>query len=205
VKPSKLIEYSSIVFDYMLTTFENVDDVAIVCIYFNYKEHLAAREILGNVLKQLLERNSMLPEEIIRFYAAHCELDTPHATVREISGHLQIHCQQFSTIFIIIDALDECTMEENAGVKINSELYKLPNCRLLITGRPHVKRLISRFDSVISLEIRASDEDIRRSVGTQISESSLLLDCIQTDDEIRATITDTIVRKADGMYLVSHL
>jgi hypothetical protein len=193
----------SIVFDYLERVHDNSDDIALACIYFNYKEALNPAEILASVLKQLLKRSAVLPQEIQDFYSSHCREKT-----RPILGELSaLLCSlqsklHLAKIFIVVDALDEYLMDEYAGVKVVSELHRIPNSRFLITGRPHVERIISNFEFT-SVEIRGSDEDIRRSLRTLINESPQILACVKTDTELRTIIIDEITKDANGMYILA--
>ena len=195
-RPLKLIPdgISSIAFEHLRKTFEGVDDVAITCVYFNYREPATPTEILANLLKQMLERTSNLSQDIQTSYASHRQRATqPHLT--ELSTLLANECTRLTSCFLVLDALDECTTDNYVGVKILSELQKIPNLRLMITGRPHIEKLLSKFGST-TLEIRARDEDIRRSLETQVEESYNLLDCVHTEETFRRSVIDAIVTRA---------
>ena len=188
---------SSIVFERLRKTFDDVDDVAIACVYFNYREPATPPEILANLLKQVLERNNILSKDIRASYASHRQRNTrPHLT--ELSTLLASEYSRLTSCFLVLDALDECATDNNVGFKILSELQKISNSRLMITGRPHVETLLSKFTST-TLEIRARDEDIRRSLETQVDESYNLLDCVRNDETFRRSVIDTITTKAKGM------
>jgi hypothetical protein len=148
---------SSIAFDYLQKTFESVDDVGLACIYFNYKTPTTPKETIANVLKQVLERTLTLSGDVENFYIAHQQRDT-QATLPELSDLLRRESGRLSSVFIVVDALDECPADENVGFRILSELHRIPQTRFMITGRPHIAELMSRFESQI-LDIRANDED----------------------------------------------
>lgn len=79
---------------------------------------------------------------------------------------LQAEAQTLTTLFIVLDALDEYTKTNYCRVKILSEIRKLgSNLRILVTGREHVESiLLESFPGAKRMEIRASDEDIRKFV-----------------------------------------
>jgi hypothetical protein len=188
---------SSIAFEHLKQTFDDVDDVALACVYFNYKEPATLTEIVASVLKQVSERAINLPQEVKSLYEYHRRRDT-RPTLAELSSLLGIESARLKTCFFMLDALDECTAEENTGVKIVSELHKMPNARFMITSRPHVVKLLSKHRAV-KLEIRARDEDIRRSLESLIADSYNLSEFVQTDEGLRRTVIDTVVTRANGM------
>ncbi|KAI5919805.1 hypothetical protein F4810DRAFT_703347 [Camillea tinctor] len=68
----------------------------------------------------------------------------------------------FSRVFIIVDALDECQMRS-----------KLTNTTIFVTSR-FIPEIENMFHGSISLEIRASPEDVRRYIDGHISRLVLL-------------------------------
>jgi len=190
---------SSIAFDYLQKTFEGVDDVGLVCIYFNYKEPTTPKEIIANVLKQLLERTLALSDDVEKFCTAHQQLRDTQPNLSELSELLRIESSRLSSVFIVVDALDECPADENVGFRILSELHQILHARFMITGRPHVAELMSRFESQI-LDIRATDQDVKKALKTQLMNPSFPKS-LRDDEGLRATVIDTIMTKADGMYV----
>jgi predicted GNAT family acetyltransferase len=106
-----------------------VNDVALACIYFNYKE----KEMIANVLKQLWERTSKLSSQAQALYSLHQDRHTK-PSVKEISLILRAESDRVSTFFIILDALDEFNQPQeefeetqNARVSLLVELRQIPN------------------------------------------------------------------------------
>jgi hypothetical protein len=180
-------------------TFEGVDDVGLACIYFNYKEPTTPKEIIANVLKQLLERTLTLSDDFEKFYTAHQLRDTG-PNLSELSELLRIESGRLSSVFILVDALDECPADENAGFRILSELHQILHMRFMITGRPHVVELMSRFESRI-LDIHTNDQDVKRALETQMMNPSFPK-CLRDDEGLRENVIDTIMAKADRMYVI---
>lgn len=174
------------------------DDVAIACIYFNHKEHTTPVEILGNLLKQLLERNPVLSTKVRDLYFHHRQRET-RPTFTELSELLRFEASRVSSFFIVMDALDEYTGDENVVMGMLSEIKMMQTARLMITGRPHISNIMSKVKEFIILEIRAADEDICRSVKGQIKRSMFLSECLQRDETLGESIINMIVSKAQGM------
>ena len=111
--------------------------------------------------------------------------------------------RRLSKVFVIIDALDECQETDGTRKSLLSEIKKLrlePNLHLLITARPHVDTTITYyFHDRVSLEIRASDEDIKNYLQDRIEEENKLKSHVNKDRNLQETIISTIVDKAKGM------
>jgi hypothetical protein len=193
---------SSIAFDHLRKTFEGVDDVAIACIYLNWQKSRTTTDIMANLLKQLLERKPTLAKEIRDLYQEYQERRETRLTSKDISRILQREASQVSSFFIILDALDECTGGETCSTKILLELGEIPNVRLMITGRPGVENVVlSKCNDRATLQIRGSDEDIRKAIDTQLNTTKRTVSsAMEEDPTLRSAILDAIVTKAGGMY-----
>jgi hypothetical protein len=193
---------SSITFEHLRKAFEGVDDVAIACFYLNWQESRTTTDIIANLLKQLLERNPTLSKEITDLYEQYQGRRETKLSSKDICQLFHREASQISSFFIIIDALDECTGGETSCTKILFELGKIPNVRLMITGRPGVEHVVlSKCKDTATLEIRASDEDIRKAIDTQlITTTHTVSGAMEEDPTLRSDILDVIVIKASGMY-----
>jgi hypothetical protein len=99
----------------------------------------------------------------------------------------------------MVDALDECSEDNDTRHKLLAELAKLPEARIFITSRPHIKDVPEYFETYLTLEIRASDDDIRKYVLERISTQSRINRFVQRDDTLKDEISNAIVRTANGM------
>ncbi|KAF3222658.1 hypothetical protein TWF106_005464 [Orbilia oligospora] len=104
-------------------------------------------------------------------------------------------------IFIIIDALDELP-ESNGRAAFISELFYLHNTydtNILATSR-FIPQLAEKFQSYTTLEIHAHDEDVRKYLDNQISQSEKKL--LQNHREY---IITEITKAVRGMFLLAKL
>ena len=193
---------SSIAFEHLRKTFEGVDDVAIACFYLNWQESRTTTHIMANLLKQLLKRKAALAKEIRDLYQEYQGKRETKLTSKDISRIFQHEASQVSSFFIILDALDECIDGETGSAKILFELAQIPNVRLMITGRPGVEHVVlSKCKDTARLEIRGSDEDIRKAIDTQLNMTKhTVSSAMEEDPTLRSAILDAIVTKASGMY-----
>lgn len=113
---------------------------------------------------------------------------------------LQTTIRRFTKVFVVVDALDECSGEDGVRKILSMLLNEIaPDINLLITSR-HTAVIESMFESATRIEIRASDKDIRNYLSARITENSQLVRYIKIDPTLLGTILDTITSKADGMY-----
>ena len=112
---------------------------------------------------------------------------------------MQIVGQDFPELFVVIDALDECSEQNRNRDIFLEEVHKsLPHARLLVTSR-HIPAIQSKFRDDSRIDIRASDEDVKSFLTTYISQREVLADLIGEREDLREEIVRTIVSKTKGM------
>ena len=164
-------------------------------VYFDYKdpETQSCVEIAANMLKQLLSRLPDIPDNLanllddIRSDARHSiDISKITKTIGEV-----VH--NFSSIFLLIDALDEC--ESFTARRDLLRLLKLlrgPNIRIFITCRPHIQPL----EEAHTVDIRAHREDLDTYVRAKLENANITR-------ELREEIVDKLLKSAHGTYLLS--
>ncbi|KAJ4859780.1 ankyrin repeats (3 copies) domain-containing protein [Trichoderma breve] len=163
--------------------------------------NLISRFAHDPLLKQLVRGQSSIPASLKNLYDQHKGKGT-RPSLDEILKVLQyvigVYC---SRAFIIIDALDECQASENCRMSFIKRLLDFQDCgaNIFATSRS-IPDITDKFEGSIRLEIRASDDDIRRYVKDQISQggSAMLRD-------MQAEASTGIMSAADGMFLLAKL
>jgi hypothetical protein len=149
-------------------------------------------------LHQLVWRNPVISDDILSLYRQHGKKQT-RPTLRELSELLQLEVHRLSKVFIVIDALDECRESNGTRDSFVAEIRKLqPTIHLLITSR-YISTMEREFEKAARVEIRASDEDVRRYLECRIENEGRLVRVVKADLALQATITNTIVENAKGM------
>jgi hypothetical protein len=137
-------------------------------------------------------------------YRRHHERRT-RPSLRDVMEVLQLQICQYSesNVFVIIDALDECTEENNVRQTVLRELRSiLPKVHLMVTSRPHIN-IISDIPELIQLEICATDGDLRRYVNERMYHDHQLAKNIKMDATLPQDILNAVVSKAEGRYVSS--
>ncbi|KAJ7440441.1 ankyrin repeat-containing domain protein, partial [Mycena latifolia] len=194
---------ASVVVNHLQAQFLN-NDTAVACIYLNHKERevQTLENLLASVWKQLVVDRS-LPPAAHDLYKYHCLRDT-RPSLTEVFDILQSAMAQHSKVYIIVDALDEYPEDQRNILLEHLSMLQGPTTSLMMTSRPHVT-LEDLFPDVLGLEIKATADDIRQYVDTQIQKSPRLSKHVQTRPELHNEIKSKISRNADGMFLLAKL
>jgi hypothetical protein len=114
---------------------------------------------------------------------------------------LQSLSNEFSELYVVIDALDEC-IDKNGEMIWKDLLTSLKkfatNLRLLYTSR-HIDGIGRAAPGFTCIEICASDADMRAYIQAQIKSKSFLSKFCQQDTNLQNDILEVVVSKAEGM------
>ncbi|KAF2175434.1 hypothetical protein K469DRAFT_647119, partial [Zopfia rhizophila CBS 207.26] len=193
----------SLVVDYLERNLA-LDHVGIAYIYFNYKEQSeqTATNLIASLLQQLVRKDAFVSEEITSLFHRHMQQLT-RPTIAEWSMLLESQIGRFSRVFILIDALDECS--ESTRDEFLYEMQQLqPFINLLITSRP-ISTIELELDGAARLGIHAADADIRRYLERRVKRERRLRRLLITDSALEETIVETIAENAKGMFLLAQL
>ncbi|EPS37521.1 hypothetical protein H072_8807 [Dactylellina haptotyla CBS 200.50] len=142
-------------------------NIGLAYIYFNYKRQIGQNieDLLSSLLRQLISGNGELPEVVKVWYREHWQRGT-RPLLPEICDALVSIIGSFSKVFIVADALDECTETQNCRARFLSEFLSLKSkcnatVNLFATSR-FIPDVVEQFRNERQLEIRAPDEDIRK-------------------------------------------
>jgi Cdc6-like AAA superfamily ATPase len=190
---------TSIVVEELTTRFQNDRSIGIAYLYCNFRRQHEQKvdDLLASLLKQLTQGRSSLPDTIKSLYDSHQDKRT-RPSFDEISRALQSAVTMYSRVFIIIDALDECQVSHNCRKTFLSELFGLQaksGANLFATSR-FIPEITEKFQGSLSLEIRASEHDVRRYVDGHIS---YLPSFVGRSPDLQEEVKTGIVKAVNGM------
>jgi hypothetical protein len=192
---------ASIVVEHLLEAFpektfsEHLTGIAFLYCSYGRREEQKSANLLSALLKQLVQGQPLIPEPVKDLYNNHVNRRT-RPLFDEVSKSLSFITKSYSQVFIVVDALDECT--NGTCMELLSEIRNLQsqsNTKLMATSR-FIATITQEFKEDINLEIRAVDEDIERCLDSQMSRlPSFVLRSPSLPQLIKAGIT----KAADGM------
>ncbi|KAF2093898.1 hypothetical protein NA57DRAFT_80901 [Rhizodiscina lignyota] len=200
---------SVMVIDDLENQFQADTDVNIAYIYCGYQclqqEH-TPDDFISNILGQLLQRQSSLPEGIEKLYEKHRHHRT-RPGIDEIGGAVQSTLQLYMRSFIILDALDEYHALSNGDLRtFLTQILALGSAtsvNILATSRP-IEDIRSQFDGACLVqEIRAHKDDLLHYVHERILE--LLRGRFKDLPDLEMDIVTCVSDAAAGMFLLPKL
>jgi hypothetical protein len=193
---------AAIIVDKLYAKFQNDASVGIVYTYCNFRRQQEQKpvDLLASLLKQLIQRLPSVPPSIQKLHENHQHKRT-RPSLDEISQVLQSVVTNYSKIFIIIDALDECQVSDRGRKRFLAELFNLQTkntTNLFVTSR-FIPEIEKEFDGrSMPLEIRASDHDLHKYLDRHMLN---LPSFISRSAELQKEMKNAIIKAVNGMYV----
>ncbi|KAH6718299.1 hypothetical protein BKA61DRAFT_599405 [Leptodontidium sp. MPI-SDFR-AT-0119] len=196
---------TAIIIDDLTMRFQSEADIGIAYLYCNFRrqDEQKADDLLASLLKQLSQKRASLPESVKTLYEKHKDQRT-RPSFDEISRTFQFVVAMFSKVFIIIDALDECRTTDGCRTRLLKEIFLAPakpRANVFATSR-FIPEITEKFEGSISLEIRASEEDVRRYLDGHIFRLPAF---VSRSPDLQEEIKARIVLLVKGMFLLAQL
>ncbi|KAH1401028.1 hypothetical protein KXW39_003916 [Aspergillus fumigatus] len=177
----------------------------IYCNYNSRKEQTSVA-LLSSLVQQVLQHptRETVPPEVLSLYNSHKKYGT-RPTLKELTDLLGKLTSTYESLFVVIDALDECTESEENALRFLSTVRSIgSNVRILCSSR-FSTTFEAYFVSTKKVEIFARDEDIRMFLDSEISQQPRLSKHVRADPSLRAEIIDSITEDCRGMFLLAKL
>ncbi|OAL04266.1 hypothetical protein IQ06DRAFT_96048 [Phaeosphaeriaceae sp. SRC1lsM3a] len=196
---------TSIVVEELSTRFQGKSSHAVAYIYCNFKRKAeqTLEDLLASVLKQLAQATSSLPQSVRSLHDRY-RSKKARPSIDDMSIVLQSVATEFSRVFVLVDALDECQVNDNCRAKLLSQLLQLQNksgANLFVTSR-FIPDIMERFERDLRLEIRANEHDVQRYIEGHLDE---LPRFVRRDPDLQREISSGIIKAIDGMFLLAQL
>jgi hypothetical protein len=177
------------------------EDVGVAYLFCNYKSQYDQSQtlhgLLSALLKQLVQSRIDLAAPVTHLYDNHSKQKTK-PSLDEICTALATICSNYAGVYLVVDALDECSDRDRTRSRLIEKLRELQaktKVRLLFTSR-HILEIKEKFNLDPILEVRANEEDVKQFVVGQIPR---LPKCIKRDNELSLMVQSKIVEAVDGM------
>lgn len=179
------------------------ESTPVIYAYCYYKERSlqSLRNILGSLLKQLLSLRTTVPAEIEALYKMNRH-GHQNGTPAEISRLLRAELTRYRKVFIIVDALDEYSDNQNDCDLLLAEVEQLRECSNMMFTSRLVAPWIDAFGGASRVTIAAKDGDVRTYLNSQIPTLPKL---VKADLDLQELIVQTITEAVEGMCVPSIL
>lgn len=183
-----------------------LSNTAVAYIYFDYKnkDTQSVLSVFCNIVRQMLEQIANVPQEIQQFYdSLPSEHKENNLNVDQCFAFILIVCKDFDRVFLVFDALDECTVHDKNSNELRSKMISAiqkvsQSGSIFVTSRPHVN-LTQELNDCACLEVRATDSDMCSYLKARTADHRILRRIVDHNPALEIHLVDTICNKANGM------
>ncbi|KAF4466483.1 ankyrin repeat [Fusarium albosuccineum] len=196
---------ASIVIENLTKRCWNDPDVGVAYFFcdFNDRENQTTGSFVASVLKQLLKNRSRFPDCLETLYERYKSSKT-RPTLEEVMPTLGSVCDLYSTVYIVIDALDEFDVSGGQQTEFLNAIDGLRARRTvnLFASSRDIPNIGDRFKECTNLKIRAQNTDIEKYLGDYLP---TLSGVIRDDVLLQQEAKDVIIRAVPGVFLLARL
>ncbi|KAL8910111.1 MAG: hypothetical protein Q9171_004572 [Xanthocarpia ochracea] len=158
---------ASIVVDFLRNSLPKQPPVGVAAVYCNFKEHemQSLENLLAGLCMQLIQASLPLPGTLTNAYCTYREKGTG-LSIEDILQTFKEVSKSFGTVYLVIDALDECLEEVRSPLILHLKALS-PWIRLLVTTR-FIDGILGEFRNDTTFEIRANSEDLKRFLAAKL-------------------------------------
>jgi ankyrin repeat protein len=196
---------TTIVLQHLFDTYQMDPTVGVAYVYCDARRQHEQKpvDLLLSLLKQVVQEQDAIPDAVENMYIRHKRKRT-RPTFDETLSVLQIVAEDFERFYIVVDALDECQVSDSDRSRFLTAVFKLQEHvegNLFATSR-FIPSIQSFFEDAVSVEIRASSEDVVKYIDGHMAELPAF---VSRNKGLQAEIKETIVKAVDGMFLLARL
>ncbi|KAJ7584503.1 hypothetical protein C8J56DRAFT_789785, partial [Mycena floridula] len=199
---------SSIIIDHLRAI--SGPNQAVLYIYCDYtrQSDQTPMQLLGNMLKQLVQYCPSISDHSLALYNSHSSQKT-FPDVAELLTVLQTETSFYECVYIIVDALDECS-EENQARELffptNPQgLWSLPDHVHLLVASRDIFLIAQEYHDEPKILIEAHQEDLQTYIKQRIITDVKLKRLVKGDMTLEREVVDQVIFKAAGMQARLHL
>lgn len=202
------------IIDHLSARHELSPDVGVTFIYCSYGISRTPLEYIRLAIKQLCRRMKSLPTQLSKIYDQHYQ-NNSQPGYQDLHDIFHSIVQQFGSVFLVLDALDECALDQRAQLcEFFARIVEFHNradnglVKLFIASRKEhdiETAFLRKSFPTIEVEAKKVDSDIQRYVTAEIErrldDGTLTLNNITLKDKI----LNALITNAGGMYVFSFI
>ena len=185
--------------------------MGIACVYCEYKQQQqqTACTLVASIWRQMCQHKHTLPEAAQALYNDHLQ-NRVRLSLTNVEAITVQAIDQYSRVFIVVDALDECTEEGLVQANFIRALRSLLSRSQSTQDKLHVMITSRQRDSLVEggddIEIYATEDDLRKVIKRRIhstigiSRNRALGEMIRSYENLAVELTENIVEGGQKMY-----
>lgn len=189
---------TALIVDYLWKKFRVASDIGIGFLYCSkWQQRSTSESLILDLLKQLVQAQTFLCHDV-RIMYQNCIAYSRRPSKFDIAKAIRSVVNEYSRVYIIVDALDEIDAEVRKSFLNDIFLLQKDTGLNILATACKVPEIVAAFsnDKTKSLEVFASDEDIAAYFNDHVIDLPFY---VSKDSILRKQIARQIVNNAKGM------
>ncbi|KAL3445273.1 hypothetical protein BJX65DRAFT_153866 [Aspergillus insuetus] len=194
---------TAIIIDDLDKRSRNDSTIGYAYLYCNYRRQgqQTVDHLLSALLGQLLRQSRYIPEKV-RTLCEHHQLQRTQPPLPDIIKSLHSVASMFSRLYIVIDALDECSAPDRAKLLLQIfDLQSKSQVNFPATSR-FISSVTERFLDSPCFGIRTNSGDLQKYLDGSMYKLPAF---VGRDQDLQERIKSAIIQAVDGMFLLAQL
>lgn len=175
--------------------------VGLAFVYYKNQNREAQKfkDIVSAIIKQLARKKEVLPNSLIDFHRQYSRQDESPSQAK-LQAQLVEISQSFDQVYIVIDALDECS-DQDLILPLLTALQDASKVKICVTSRreKNIRKSFAKLACpTLEIEAKKVDQDIAVFVDAEIDRRSEEYEGT-IDLALKAKIRTALVTKSNGM------
>lgn len=192
----------SLVVDTISALYALDDSVGLAFVYYKHqnRESQKFKDIVSAIIKQLSRKKEVLPNSLKELYQQYSRQDELPSQSK-LQAQLVKVSESFNQVYIIIDALDECS-DQKPFLSLITALIQNSSVKICVTSRreQNIRNTFAKLKCpTLEIEAKKVDQDIAVFVDSEISRRSADYTDGTIDLALRKMIKEALVSKSNGM------
>jgi hypothetical protein len=174
--------------------------------FFDGKDGQKGSQTVGSLIRSLIVQFAAsyggIPATLAKLYQS-CHDGKSQPSEQSLQSVLLLILEAFNDVYIVLDALDECAEREDVLKWIKQTTrWRKTKLHLLATSRPEeeIARHLQLLDpDHVNINQYLVSRDIERYIDSILYDKDSFM---QWGDEINANIKNTVLKSAEGMYVL---
>jgi hypothetical protein len=179
---------SSLIIDTLRHLQKSGSNLGVAGIYCSYRSPQTTKNMMGSILRQLLEPLEELPRSIMDNPSVAAQ--NPNAAFASISS------SSYKRVMLVVDALDECTER----IDLLRAIRQIPiEIHALIVSRTGIDDIERELRVARRLEIRSHEEDLRTFLQQNLRQQAYLSSWITDTPDFEMLVVDSVLTRSSEM------
>jgi hypothetical protein len=157
-----------------------------------------AETLISSLVRQLVTARGKLSNQLLSLKRKH-EANGSRPTLEEWGDIMRDEVRDLSRVFLVIDALDECTESDGTRSDVMGTVRALKSSAHVLIMSRLLSMVEAEIGDAILADVQAPKDEVYRYLESRITTERRLLGLLRNDPVLKDMVLRTITENTQGM------